>query len=162
MLTRWEKYVHNFIIDIELAREHKIQSANIVKYSVKLWYLLQTQHSKSSIQYFQVKRKLLQAFNNIHQIKITQRELIDSCVDRYVIIYHKSGYHKCIPKSHPHLWIMKSKKNKTGNQVGILIWGFFNLGIFFSNKVHDRFWFSRLLSTSCSNLCTIRQFAQFW
>jgi hypothetical protein len=86
MLTRWEKYVHNFIIDIELAREYKIQSANIVKYSVKLWYLLRTQRSKSSIQYFQVKRKLLQAFNNIHQIKTTQRELIDSCVDLPEII----------------------------------------------------------------------------
>ncbi len=29
---------------------------------------------------------------------------------------------------------MKSKKIKTGNQVGILIWGFFNLGIFFQIK----------------------------
>jgi hypothetical protein len=80
MLNRWEKYVYHFVINTELAKEHKNQSANIVKFSIKLWYLLRTNRRKSSFQYLQVKRKLFRSFNLIHQIKKTQRELIDSCM----------------------------------------------------------------------------------
>jgi hypothetical protein len=58
MLNRWEKYVYHFVINTELAKEHKNQSANIVKFSIKLWYLLRTNRRKSSFQYLQVKRKL--------------------------------------------------------------------------------------------------------
>jgi hypothetical protein len=54
-----------------------------------------------------------QLVNDLYQLKPRKSGMI--------IIYHKSGHHRCIPKSHPHLWIMKSKKIKTGNQVGILI-----------------------------------------
>jgi hypothetical protein len=62
-------------------------------------------------------------YADLFLISILQHEVdkLAAQLQRMSIIYHKSGYHKCIPKSHPHLWIMKSKKSKTGDQLGILI-----------------------------------------
>ncbi|CAF1643520.1 unnamed protein product, partial [Didymodactylos carnosus] len=38
-LNRSQTAVHKFIVLIGLSKEHKHQSANIVKFSIKLWHL---------------------------------------------------------------------------------------------------------------------------
>ena len=38
-LRREEKYVHTFVLNIELAKARKIHAANIIKYGILEWYL---------------------------------------------------------------------------------------------------------------------------
>ncbi len=79
VLTRWEKYVYNFVLNIELAKERKHQAANVMKFAIQVWYLRRQNKSKS-IQYIKTQWKLFQAIRVIQQVKIDQRQLIDSSV----------------------------------------------------------------------------------
>ncbi len=80
ILNRWEKYVHHFVLNIELAKERRIQAANVIKYAVKLWLLKRKRGSLSSIKSLQINRKLFQSINIFDQIKQEQRGLIDICI----------------------------------------------------------------------------------
>ncbi|CAF1515310.1 unnamed protein product [Rotaria sordida] len=82
LLDRCEKYVHNFVMNIELAKEHKIQAANIVKFAVKVWYMKNKNISLSSIRYLQVRRRLFQAIHLVQQVKQERGKLIDNCIDQ--------------------------------------------------------------------------------
>ncbi len=72
--------MYNFVLNAELAKEYKVQAANIVKYSVKLWFWNRIDKPVSSAQYNRLKRKVHQSINIIHHIKEEQRKLIDNCV----------------------------------------------------------------------------------
>ena len=76
-LSRSEKYVHNFVIDVELDKRYKIAAANILKAG---WFVYKNQkHGKSAqVRYYQ--RKLLKAIHSIREVKQEQRRLIDSAV----------------------------------------------------------------------------------
>ncbi|CAF1604714.1 unnamed protein product [Adineta ricciae] len=78
-LTRSEKYVHNFVASIELAKAHKNQSANVVKYGWKVWYL-KRKGKHMIIQYIQAQRKLLTSIYWARKIKQQQRKLADNYV----------------------------------------------------------------------------------
>jgi hypothetical protein len=78
-LTRSEKYVHNFVASIELAKAHKHQAANVVKYGWKVWYLRQ-KGKQVFIQYIQAQRKLLTSIHLVRKIKQQQRKLADNHV----------------------------------------------------------------------------------
>ncbi|CAF4132398.1 unnamed protein product [Rotaria sordida] len=82
LLDRCEKYVHNFVMNIELAKEHKIQAANCVKFAVKVWYMKNRNTSLSSIRYLQVRRRLFQAIHLVQQVKQERGKLIDNCIDQ--------------------------------------------------------------------------------
>jgi hypothetical protein len=79
MLTRSEKYVHNFVLKIGLAKECKNQSANVVKYALKLWFL-KRKHRFSSMQCITVQRKLFRSILDNQLLKQEQRQLVDNCV----------------------------------------------------------------------------------
>ncbi|CAF1356682.1 unnamed protein product [Rotaria magnacalcarata] len=78
-LTRSEKYVHNFVASIELAKAHKNQAANVVKFGWKVWHL-KRKGKHMLIQYVQAQRKLLTSIHYLRKIKQQQRKLIDNCV----------------------------------------------------------------------------------
>jgi hypothetical protein len=78
-LTRSEKYVNNFVASIELAKSHKNQAANIVKYGWKVWYL-KRKGKYMLIQYIQAQRKLLTSIHLVRKIKQRQRKLADNYV----------------------------------------------------------------------------------
>ena len=78
-LTRSEKYVHNFVASIELAKAHKDQAANVVKYGWKVWYL-RRKGKEMVIQYIQAQRKLLTSIHLGRKIKQRQRKLADNYV----------------------------------------------------------------------------------
>ncbi len=78
-LTRSEKYVNNFVASIELAKSHKNQAANIVKYGWKVWYL-KRKGKYMFIQYIQAQRKLLTSIHLVRKIKQRQRKLADNYV----------------------------------------------------------------------------------
>ena len=78
-LTRSEKYVHNFVASIELAKAHKDQAANVVKYGWKVWYL-RRKGKNMIIPYIQAQRKLLKSIHLVRKIKQQQRKLADNYV----------------------------------------------------------------------------------
>ncbi|CAF3275209.1 unnamed protein product [Rotaria sp. Silwood2] len=86
LLDRWEKYVHNFALKADLEKERKAQAANIVKFTIKVWYLRKKNRSKLSIRYLQAQRQLFNSIDSLQIIKQKQRKLIDHCVDQIDII----------------------------------------------------------------------------
>ncbi|CAF3692785.1 unnamed protein product [Rotaria sp. Silwood1] len=86
LLNRWEKYVHNFVLNIQLEKERKIQAANIIKFSFQIWCMKKKNTSVCSISYFRAQRRLFQSIDLLLQIKQEQRKLIDSCVDQIDLI----------------------------------------------------------------------------
>ncbi|CAF1421201.1 unnamed protein product [Rotaria sp. Silwood1] len=86
LLDRWEKYVHNFALQAELEKDRKSQAANVVKFTVKIWYLRKKHRSGLSIQHLQAQRQLFNAIDSLQLIKHKQRKLIDRCVDQIDII----------------------------------------------------------------------------
>src|ERR1700712_3433457 len=70
-LTRSEKYVHNFVASIQLSKAHKDQSANVVKYGWKVWYL-KRKGKNMFIQYVQAQRKLLTSIHYVRKIRQQQ------------------------------------------------------------------------------------------
>ncbi|UJR10627.1 hypothetical protein I4U23_014824 [Adineta vaga] len=78
-LSRSEKYVHNFVASIDLAKAHKHQAANVVKYGWKVWFLKQ-KGKHMIIQYIQAQRQLLTSIHYMRKIKQQQRKLNDNCV----------------------------------------------------------------------------------
>jgi hypothetical protein len=78
-LSRSEKHVHNFVASIELAKAHKDQAANVVKYGWKVWFL-KRKGKHLFLQYIQAQRKLLTSIHYLRKIKQQQRKLTDNCV----------------------------------------------------------------------------------
>ena len=78
-LSRSEKYVHNFVASIQLAKAHKDQAANVVKYGWKVWYL-KRKGKHVFVDYIRAQRKLLKAIHLIRTIKQQQRKLADNYV----------------------------------------------------------------------------------
>ncbi|CAF4650158.1 unnamed protein product [Rotaria sp. Silwood1] len=37
VMNRWEKYVNNFVLNVELAKECKLNAANMIKFALKVW-----------------------------------------------------------------------------------------------------------------------------
>lgn len=62
-----------------MAKAHKDQAANIVKYGWKVWYL-RRRGKHLLIQYIDAQRKLLKAIHLVRKIKQEQRKLADNHV----------------------------------------------------------------------------------
>ncbi|CAF4736497.1 unnamed protein product [Rotaria sp. Silwood2] len=81
MLSRWENYVHTFVLNTELVKEHKNQAANVIKFAWKLWFWKKRNTPLSSMRYLQMQRKLFRSIGIIHQIKRKQLCLTDDIID---------------------------------------------------------------------------------
>ncbi len=73
--------MHNFVLNTELAKQHKIQAANVIKYALKIWSLEKNHKTLSNYEHLHAQRKLFRAISNIHYIKDEQRILIDNNID---------------------------------------------------------------------------------
>jgi hypothetical protein len=78
-LTRSEKYVHNFVLNIGLAKERKNQAVNIIICAVRAWYL-KRKHLPTSIEYIKAQRRLFRSIHFNQQLKREQNKLIDNCI----------------------------------------------------------------------------------
>lgn len=77
-LSRSEKYVHDFVIDIDLDKRLKHEAANVVRSGWFIYKYRRIKNNKSkSLKY---ERELLEAIYNIREIKAAQRRLVDSSV----------------------------------------------------------------------------------
>ena len=76
-LSRAEKYVHNFVIDVELDKRLKHMAANILKAG---WFLYKCKKEGRVANVRKYQRKLLKAIHGIRNIKQEQRRLLDNAV----------------------------------------------------------------------------------
>ncbi|CAF3936361.1 unnamed protein product, partial [Rotaria sp. Silwood1] len=86
VMNRWEKYVNNFVLNVDLSKERKLHAANVIKYAFKVWGMKKRNIPKSSIRYFQAQRRLFQSIHSLHQVKQQQGQLVDNCVDQIDLI----------------------------------------------------------------------------
>ncbi|CAF1257902.1 unnamed protein product [Adineta steineri] len=84
-LTREEKYVHTFVLNTELAKERQNHAANVVKFSIKIWFY-KRQNKMKYLPCLHAQRHLFQSISNLKQIKKTQRYLTDHCVDLHEVM----------------------------------------------------------------------------
>lgn len=77
LLSRWEKYIYNFVLNIELAKVHRYHAANVISYGWKIWKLnkLGKQHT---LQFANAQRNFYQSINNIHKSKNARRNFTDN------------------------------------------------------------------------------------
>ena len=74
-LSRAEKYVHNFVIDVELDKRYKVAAANILKAG---WFVYKNKKTGKMTVVRRYQRKLLKAIHSIRDVKQEQRRLMDS------------------------------------------------------------------------------------
>ncbi|XP_067950936.1 small conductance calcium-activated potassium channel protein-like [Watersipora subatra] len=77
-LSRAEKYVHNFVIDVELDKKLKNSAARILGYGWRIYRARKNGENEGIIRGYQ--RKLLKAIDNIRKTKQEQRKMVDSQV----------------------------------------------------------------------------------
>lgn len=85
-LSRAEKYVHDFVIDVDLDKRLKHEAANVMRSG---WFIYKYRRQKNNKgKTLSYEQKLLQAIYNIREIKAAQRRLVDSSVT--LVEMHKS------------------------------------------------------------------------
>ncbi|CAF4424139.1 unnamed protein product, partial [Rotaria sp. Silwood2] len=79
LLSRWEKYIYNFVLKVELAKAQKYHAANIIQYGWKSWRLT-GMGMQQSIEYVNTQRKLFEEVSTMQQIKQGQRALANNVI----------------------------------------------------------------------------------
>ena len=78
-LTRSEKYVHHFDLNIQLSKQRKIHAANIIKFAIQVWFY-KNRHRRTTRQQLQAQRKLFHAIHANQQLEQTRRKLTENCI----------------------------------------------------------------------------------
>ncbi|CAF0879252.1 unnamed protein product [Rotaria sp. Silwood1] len=125
-LTRSEKYVHNFVASIELAKAHKDQAANVVKYGWKVWYLRRKGKSRF-IQCIQAQRKLLTSIQLVRHIKQRQRKLADNYVSLLELFTIQRSTSAVTDETSQRIVIMEQKVDKMEDKLIEISQGMLNL-----------------------------------
>ena len=126
-LTRSEKYVHNFVASIELAKAHKDQAANVVKYGWKVWYL-RRKGKHMVIPYIQAQRKLLKSIHLVRKIKQQQRKLADNYVSLLELFTVQRSTSATTDEISQRVIVMERKVDKVEDQLAEINRGMLNLG----------------------------------
>jgi hypothetical protein len=79
LLSRWEKYIYTFVLNIELAKEQKFAAANIIKYAWKMWRLKNLGRGRS-LEYINTEKTFFGLISDVRQIKQTRLQLPDNVV----------------------------------------------------------------------------------
>ena len=74
-LSRAEKYVHNFVMDVELDKKFKAAAADILKAG---WFVYKNNKAGRMANVRKYQRKLLKAIHRIRDVKQEQRRLVDN------------------------------------------------------------------------------------
>ena len=125
-LTRSEKYVHNFVASIELAKSHKDQAANVVKYGWKVWYL-RRKGKQMVIQYIQAQRKLLTSIHLVRKIKQRQRKLADNYVSLLELFTVQRSTSETTDEMSQQVVLMERKVDKMEDRLIEISQGMINL-----------------------------------
>ncbi len=108
--------MHNFVLNIGLAKERKIQAANVIKYAIKLWYLKRT-HRPTSFEYIKIQRRLLRSIHLNQQLKQEQRKLVDNCIGLSELLTIERKTNDKIQENTERLTLMKLKVDQIEGQL---------------------------------------------
>ncbi|XP_005090058.2 small conductance calcium-activated potassium channel protein-like [Aplysia californica] len=94
-LSQAEKYVHDFVLEIEIGNKLKIEAANIVKNGWKLYKIhkLSNKTSEDERVVLRLQTKLLHAIYNIRELKNRRRRLTDNAVTLVEVSKAQSEMH---------------------------------------------------------------------
>ena len=79
LLSRWEKYIYNFVLNIELAKAHKMHAANIISSGWRIWRLTK-RDKQDTLEYVNAQRRFFGSITTSHQIKQERRKLTDNII----------------------------------------------------------------------------------
>nr|ACD54734.1 small conductance calcium-activated potassium channel-like protein [Adineta vaga] len=79
LLSRWEKYIYNFVLNIELAKSHKALAVNIIHHGWKMWRLKNLGRIRS-IEYLRLEKQFFASISAVHEIKRTRLQMTDNTV----------------------------------------------------------------------------------
>ena len=95
-------------MNTKLARDRYQSAANIVKYSVKVWYL-KRKYNSNSILCLSARQRLFKFIYSLKEIKKEQGSLIDSCTGFYEVISMERRTHIEQEKSRRQIGEMKNE-----------------------------------------------------
>ncbi len=110
-LSRSEKYVHNFVLNMKIAKERKNQAANVIKSVLKIWYL-KRKNRLTSNEYIKAQRRLFRSINFNQQLKQEQKKLVDNCIGIPELIVMQRQINDKTDENTQTLTIMKLKVDK--------------------------------------------------
>jgi hypothetical protein len=116
-LSRSEKYVHNFVLNMKIAKERKTHAANVIKFVLKLWFL-KRKHQPTSNEYIQAQRGLVRSMHFNQQLKQKQKKLIDSCIGIPELVLMQRETNEKIRENTQTLVIIKLKIEKNQEKLG--------------------------------------------
>lgn len=94
-LSRAEKYVHNFVIDVELDKRYKHAAADILKAG---WFIYKNKKLNKTSVVRRHQRKLLKAIHQIRDVKQEQRRLMDSSITLVEMSKMQNNLHETCQK----------------------------------------------------------------
>lgn len=107
-LNRSEKYVHHFVLQIELEKQCRHQAANVIKLALKVW-LLKRKRQRNTFEYFRAQRHLIESIHLNHQLKHKQKQFIDTCIGFPEVITLQRESNDKIQETRKHSIIMQKK-----------------------------------------------------
>jgi len=110
-LSRSEKYVHNFVLNMKIAKERKTHAANVIKFVLKLWFLKRKRQPTSN-EYIQAQRGLVRSMHFNQQLKQEQKKLIDNCTGLPELVLMQHDTNDRTRENTQTLSIMKFKVDK--------------------------------------------------
>jgi hypothetical protein len=118
--------VNNFVANIELAKAHKNQAANVVKYGWKVWYL-RRKGKHVFIQYIQAQRKLLTSIHLVRKIRQRQRKLADNNINLFELFTVQRGTSATADETSQRVILMERKVDKMEDKLIEINHGMLNL-----------------------------------
>ncbi|CAF1505181.1 unnamed protein product [Adineta ricciae] len=110
-LSRAEKYVHNFVLNMKLVKDRKHQASNVIKFVLKLW-ILRRKNQASSNEFLKAQRGLVRSMHFNQQIKQEQKKLVDNCVGMPELIIMQRDTNDKTYENTSTLIVMKGKIEK--------------------------------------------------
>lgn len=107
-MNRSEKYVHYFVLQIDLEKQRRHQAANVIKSALRVWYL-KRKRQQHSFSYFRAQRRLMESIHLNHQLKHEGKQFIDTCIGFPEVITLQRESNKKIQETTKHSMILQKK-----------------------------------------------------
>ncbi|CAF1149120.1 unnamed protein product [Adineta ricciae] len=127
LLNREEKYVHTFVLDADLHKIFRNQAANVIQFAIKD-LILKRQNKLTSIESFQVQRRLFQSILAFQTARKERNNLIHSCAgfrELMNVQHHTNEQNKQTMKQIENIQNeikeIKDKFNNLNNNMNILL-----------------------------------------
>lgn len=140
-LTRSEKYVHHFDLNIQLSKERKHQAANIIKFAFQVWYLKQ-KSSRQTHRFLRAQRKLFRSIHLSQQLDQMQRNLTENCVGLPELVTLQRDIIIKTEQTEDYLMLMKARMKRMEDKLfhidQTMVELHETLGTFISSIRHER------------------------